>query len=150
MESLTNRLEDEAMKLISKIDELGGSPAAIERGYMQQEIMDAAYSYQKDIETGKRVIVGMNKFQVDEPRPTGLLRVDPSVGERQARKIADLKERRDNELVAQTLAALGAACRSDDNLMPYILDAVKAYATLGEICNVMRAEFGEYKQTVLL
>lgn len=150
VESLTNRLEDEAMKLISKIDELGGSPAAIERGYMQQEIMDAAYSYQKDIETGKRVIVGMNKFQVDEPRPTGLLRVDPSVGERQARKIADLKERRDNELVAQTLAALGAACRSDDNLMPYILDAVKAYATLGEICNVMRAEFGEYKQTVLL
>ncbi len=150
VESLTNKLEEEAMKLISKIDELGGSPSAIERGYMQQEIMDAAYNYQKDIETGKRVIVGMNKFQVDEPKPTGLLRVDPSVGERQAQKIAELKARRDNELVTKTLADLGAACRSNENLMPYILDAVKAYATLGEICNVMRAEFGEYKQTVLL
>ncbi len=150
VESLTNKLEEEAMKLISKIDELGGSPSAIERGYMQQEIMDAAYNYQKDIETGKRVIVGMNKFQVDEPKPTGLLRVDPSVGERQAQKIAELKARRDNALVEKTLADLGAACRSDENLMPYILDAVKAYATLGEICNVMRAEFGEYKQTVLL
>ncbi len=139
VESLTNKLEEEAMKLISKIDELGGSPSAIERGYMQQEIMDAAYNYQKDIETGKRVIVGMNKFQVDEPKPTGLLRVDPSVGERQAQKIAELKARRDNELVTKTLADLGAACRSNENLMPYILDAVKAYATLGEICNVMRA-----------
>ncbi len=150
VESLTSALEEEAMKLITKIDELGGSPAAIEKGYMQQEIMDSAYSYQKDIETGKRIIVGMNKFQVEEPKPTGLLKVDPSVGERQAQKIADLKARRDNDLVNQRLAELRKACNTDENLMPFILDAVRAYATLGEICNVMREEFGEYKQTVLL
>lgn len=150
VESLTSKLEEEAMKLITKIDDLGGSPAAIEKGYMQQEIMDAAYSYQKDIETGKRVIVGMNKFQVEEPKPTGLLKVDPSVGERQAQKIAELKAKRDNALVEKRLADLRAACNTDENLMPFILDAVRAYATLGEICNVMREEFGEYKQTVLL
>lgn len=112
--------------------------------------MDAAYSYQKDIETGKRIIVGMNKYQVEEPKPTGLLRVDMSVGEKQAQKIADLKAKRDNDAVAQKLAALRKACNSEENLMPFILDAVKAYATLGEICNVMRDEFGEYKQTVML
>lgn len=150
VESLTSALEEEAMKLITKIDELGGSPSAIEKGYMQQEIMDSAYIYQKDIETGKRIIVGMNKFQVEEPKPTGLLKVDPSVGERQAQKIADLKARRDNDLVNQRLSALRKACNTDENLMPFILDAVRAYATLGEICNVMREEFGEYKQTVLL
>lgn len=150
VESLTNSLEEAAMELIAKIDELGGSPSAIEKGYMQQEIMDAAYIYQKDIETGKRVIVGMNKFQVEEPKPTGLLKVDPSVGTRQAEKIAQLKAKRDNALVEQRLAELRKACNSDENLMPFILDAVRAYATLGEICNVMREEFGEYKQTVLL
>ncbi len=150
VEYLTDKLEEEAMNIISKIDELGGSPSAIERGYMQQEIMDAAYNYQKDIETGKRVIVGMNKFQVDEPKPTGLLRVDPSVEKKQSQKIAELKSKRDNEKVSKCLEELRTACNSDENLMPYILEAVKAYATLGEICNIMRAEFGEYKQTVLL
>ncbi|MDO4711498.1 MAG: methylmalonyl-CoA mutase family protein [Peptostreptococcaceae bacterium] len=150
VESMTNSLEEEAMKLINKIDDLGGSPSAIEKGYMQQEIMDAAYSYQKDIETGKRIIVGMNKFQVEEPKPTGLLKVDPSVGERQEAKIKALKEKRDNELVSKRLSELRSACNSEENLMPFILDAVRAYATLGEICNVMREEFGEYKQTVML
>lgn len=150
VEALTSQLEEAAMALIAKIDDLGGSPAAIEKGYIQQEIMDAAYSYQKDIENGKRVIVGMNKFQVEEPKPTGLLKVDASVGVRQAEKIAALKAKRDNALVEQRLAELRKACNSDDNLMPFILDAVRAYATLGEICNVMREEFGEYKQTVLL
>lgn len=138
------------MELISKIDDLGGSPSAIEKGYMQQEIMDAAYTYQKDIESGKRVIVGMNKFQVEEPKPTGLLRVDPIVGELQEKKISDLKEKRDSAKVEEKLSALKAACSTDENLMPYILDAVRAYATLGEICNVMRDVFGEYKQSVIL
>ena len=93
VESLTNQLEDAAMELINKIDDLGGSPSAIEKGYMQQEIMDASYTYQKEIESGKRIIVGMNKFQVEEPKPTGLLRVDPIVGELQENKIADLKQK---------------------------------------------------------
>ena len=150
VESLTNQLEDAAMELINKIDDLGGSPSAIEKGYMQQEIMDASYTYQKEIESGKRIIVGMNKFQVEEPKPTGLLRVDPIVGELQENKIADLKQKRDSQKVEQALASLKNACSTDENLMPYILDAVKAYATLGEICNVMRDVFGEYKQSVIL
>ena len=150
VESLTNQLEDAAMELINKIDDLGGSPSAIEKGYMQQEIMDASYTYQKEIESGKRIIVGMNKFQVEEPKPTGLLRVDPIVGELQENKIADLKQKRDSQKVEKALASLKNACSTDENLMPYILDAVKAYATLGEICNVMRDVFGEYKQSVIL
>ena len=112
--------------------------------------MDAAYTYQKEIESGERVIVGMNKFQVEEPKPTGLLRVDPAIGEMQSAKLKDLREERDNKLVDEKLSQLKAACSTDENLMPLILDAVKAYATLGEICNVMRDVFGEYKQTVLL
>ncbi len=150
VESLTNQLEDAAIELIEKIDDLGGSPSAIERGYMQQEIMDASYNYQKEIESCKRIIVGMNKFQVEEPKPTGLLRVDPMVGELQENKIAELKKKRDSEKTQKALSSLKKACGTDENLMPYILEAVRAYATLGEICNVMREVFGEYKQSVIL
>lgn len=150
VEAMTDALEKEIWTLIEKIDELGGAPAAIEKGYMQQEIMDAAYNYQKEIENGERIIVGMNKFQVEEPKPTGLLRVDPAIGEMQSEKLKKLRAARDNQKVEETLAKLKAACSTDENLMPLILDAVKSYATLGEICNVMRDVFGEYKQTVLL
>ena len=150
VESLTNSIEEEAMKIISKIDELGGAPSAIERGYIQQEIMDSAYKYQREIEDNKRIIVGVNKFQVEEESPKGLLKVDPIVGERQKQKIEELKNNRDNEKVSQTLEALRKACNSNENVMPYILDAVRAYATLGEVCGVMREEFGEYKQTVMI
>lgn len=150
VESLTSEIEEQAMELIAKIDDLGGSPSAIDKGFMQQEIMDAAYEYQKQVENGKEVIVGVNKFQVEEPSPTGLLRVDMSVGELQKNKIAATKSERDNAKVAQTLESLRIACEGEDNLMPFILDAVKAYATLGEICEVMRKIFGEYKQSVML
>lgn len=150
VEALTDQLEDAAMELINKIDDLGGSPSAIEKGYMQSEIMDASYQYQKEIESGQRVIVGMNKFQVEEPKPTGLLKVDPIVGELQEKKIADLKEKRDGQKVEEKLSALKNACSTDENLMPYILDAVREYATLGEICGVMREVFGEYKQSIVL
>lgn len=150
VEALTDALEKEATKLIECIDDLGGSPASIEKGYMQQEIMDASYQYQKEIETGKRIIVGVNKYQVEEKKPSGLLRVDPIVGELQCKKIEELKQRRDNQKVHDALEILKNACRTDENLMPHILKAVKEYATLGEICNVMREVFGEYKQTVIL
>lgn len=150
VESLTDQLEEKILKIIETIDALGGAPQAIEKGYMQQEIMDAAYTYQKEIENKERIIVGMNKFEVEEPKPTGLLRVDPAIGEMQTKKLEQLRARRDQALVDQTLAKLKAACSTDENLMPLILDAVNAYATLGEICNVMREVFGEYKQTVLL
>lgn len=150
VESLTSQIEEKAMELIAKIDELGGSPSAIDKGFMQQEIMDAAYEYQKQVENGKEVIVGVNKFQVEEPAPTGLLRVDMSVGELQKNKIETLKAQRDNVKVEETLVKLKEACQGEENLMPLILDAVKAYATLGEICEVMRSIFGEYKQSVML
>lgn len=150
VESLTNQIEEEALRLIEKIDELGGAPQAIEKGFIQQEIMDSAYRYQKEIENNDRIIVGVNKFQIEEEAPKGLLRVDPMVGERQKEKIKELKGRRDNDKVKQALEALRKACNSDENVMPYILDAVREYATLGEVCGVMREEFGEYKQTVMI
>lgn len=150
VESLTNKIEKESMKLIEKIDNLGGSPSAIDKGYMQQEIMESAYRYQKEIENDERVIVGMNKFKIEEGSPKGLLRVDPSVGERKKEKLKDLRNRRDNDLVKKNLENLRNACKGDDNLMPYILEAVNSYATLGELCGVMREEFGEYKQSVMI
>lgn len=150
IETMTKKIEDEAMKIITKIDDLGGSPSAIDKGYMQQEIMDAAYKYQREIEENQRVIVGVNKFQVKEESPKGLLRVDPSVGEGQKKKLATLRANRDNDKVKDTLDKLRAGCEGDANLMPLILDAVREYATLGEICNVMRDVFGEYQQSVMI
>ena len=136
--------------MIEKIDELGGAPSAIEKGFIQQEIMDSAYKYQKEIEKNEKIIVGVNKFQVEEEPPKGLLRVDPKVGVRQKGKIEALKEKRDNEKVKESLEALRKACDGNENIMPFILDAVESYATLGEICGIMREEFGEYKQTVMI
>lgn len=150
IETMTKKIEDEAMKLISKIDDLGGSPSAIDKGYMQQEIMDAAYKYQREIEENQRVIVGVNKFQVKEESPKGLLRVDPSVGEGQKKKLAELRANRDNDKVKAALDKLRTGCEGDANLMPLILEAVREYATLGEICNVMRDVFGEYQQSVMI
>ena len=150
IESLTDTIEKEAAKLISRIDDFGGAPAAIEKGFIQQEIMDAAYKYQKDIESGEKIIVGLNKYQIKEEPPRGLLRVDPAVEETQKESVTRLREKRDNAMVRETLEKLGTACRSSDNVMPFILDAVRAYATLGEICNVMRDVFGEYRQTIII
>ena len=150
IEAKTKDIEDKAMEFIKKIDELGGAPAAIEKGYIQEEIMDAAYDYQMDIERGDRVIVGMNKYIIKEDAPKDLLKVDPAVGQMQTDKINALKAKRDNAAVAEKLAALKAACSTDENLMPYIVDAVRAYGTLGEICGVMREVFGEYKQSIKL
>lgn len=150
VESLTDAIEAGAMEYIEKIDALGGAAEAIEKGYIQKEIMDSAYEYQKQVESGERIVVGMNKFQIKEEPPKGLLRVDPSVGERQKAKINQLKAERDNGLVQERLKALKEAAQGDANLMPYILDAVKAYCTLGEVCGVLREVFGEYQQSVIL
>lgn len=151
VESLTNKIEAEAMEYIKKIDDMGGAVVAIEKGYIQREIQDSAFKWQMDVEKSNRIIVGVNKFQVEEPPITGLLRVDASVGELQKKKLVDLKAKRDNKAVQETLAALEAACNDEHvNLMPLILDAVRAYATLGEICGVMRKVFGEYESHVNL
>jgi methylmalonyl-CoA mutase N-terminal domain/subunit len=150
VEAKTKEIMDKAMEYINKIDDLGGAPKAIDNGYIQQEIMDAAYFYQKEVETGDRIVVGMNKFQIEEAAPTGLLRVDPSVGEMQKQNLVELRAKRDNKLVEERLASLRTACEGTENVMPVILEAVKAYATLGEICGVMREVFGEYQQSVNL
>jgi len=150
VESLTDRIQKEAEAYIATIDGMGGAVKAIERGYIQQEIQDAAYTYQMDIESGERIVVGMNKFQVKEASPKGLLRVDPIVGEQQSGRLKKLRGGRDNIRVKAALGALRTAASGADNLMPPILEAVRAYATLGEICDEMRAVFGEYQQKVIL
>ena len=151
VEALTDQIEKEAWEYIKKIDEIGGAVTAIEKGYIQKEIQDSAYKWQMEVEKGNRVIVGVNKFQIEEKPVEGLLRVDSSVGELQKKKLADLRAKRDNAAVSDKLTALEAACQDEHaNLMPFILDAVKTYATLGEICGVMRKVFGEYESHVNL
>ena len=151
VEALTNQIEAEAWEYIKKIDEIGGAVTAIEKGYIQKEIQDSAYKWQMDVEKGNKVIVGVNKFQVEEKPVEGLLRVDASVGELQKQKLAKLRAERDNAAVTASLTALEAGCNDESvNLMPLILNAVKTYATLGEICGVMRKVFGEYESHVNL
>ncbi|MEN6297751.1 MAG: methylmalonyl-CoA mutase family protein [Rectinema sp.] len=149
VESLTDRIEKEALQYIKRIDDLGGAVKAIEQGYIQQEIQDSAYAWQMDVEKNERIIVGLNKFQVKENPPKGLLRVDPTVGEHQRQKLASLKANRSQNDVDSALASLRKAASGADNLMPPILEAVRAYATLGEICGVLREEFGEYRPNVM-
>ncbi len=146
IEAMTNAIYEEALEYIKKIDEMGGAVVAIEKGYIQKEIQESAYKWQMEVESGLRTIVGVNKFQVQEKPVEGLLKVDASVGVNQAKKTQDVRARRDNEAVTAALAALkeGAADESV-NLMPLILAAVRTYATLGEICNVLREVFGEYQ-----
>ena len=151
VEALTNKIEKEAWEYINKIDELGGAVEAIEKGYIQKEIQDSAYKWQMAVESGEKVIVGVNKFQVEEKPVEGLLKVDDSVGALQKKKLDELKARRDSEAVKAALANLEAGCKDESvNLMPLILEAVKTYATLGEICGVMRKVFGEYEAHVNL
>ena len=151
VEALTNKIEKEAWEYINKIDEIGGAVAAIEKGYIQKEIQDSAYKWQMDVESGARTIVGVNKFQQEEPAPEGLLKIDASVGIAQCERLAAMKAKRDNAAVEKALADLKAACEDEnENLMPHILNAVRTYATLGEICGVMRKVFGEYEAHVNL
>jgi methylmalonyl-CoA mutase N-terminal domain/subunit len=150
LEALTREIFERADEYINKIDDMGGAVSAIEQGYIQREIQDSAYKYQLDIEKEERIVVGLNRFQVEEEKPTNLLRVDPAVREAQIERLKKLKSERNNKKVNKSLSDLKQAAQVDDNLMPYILDAVKAYATLGEICNVLREVFGEYQQVSTL
>jgi methylmalonyl-CoA mutase N-terminal domain/subunit len=150
VEYLTDRVEAGAQEYIEKVDQMGGAVAAIEKGFIQKEIAASAYRFQREIEKGERVIVGLNRFQVaGEEKPTGLLKVDPAVGEKQVARLNELKSTRDNEAVRQALAELKTAAEGTVNLMPPILKAVKALATLGEICDTLRDVFGEYETTAV-
>ncbi|MFA7534211.1 MAG: methylmalonyl-CoA mutase family protein [Tissierellaceae bacterium] len=150
VESLTDRIEQEATKYIETIDELGGAPKAIEKGYIQKEIQNAAYRYQMEVESLDRIVVGVNKFHIEESEKKELLKVDKTVEINQREKLADLRKKRDNKEVERTLGVLKEKAETEENLMPYILDAVKAYGTLGEIADVLREVFGEYEQSVIL
>ncbi|MBW2305349.1 MAG: methylmalonyl-CoA mutase family protein [Deltaproteobacteria bacterium] len=150
IERLTNEIEEMAHEYIRKIDDIGGAPVAIERGYIQQEIQEAAYRYQKDVEAGRRPVVGVNKFVQEEAPPKGLLKVNPAVRERQIKMLEILRRERDTDAVERCLDAIRQAAGGSDNLMPRILDAVHVRATLGEICDAMRDVFGEYKSTYTL
>ncbi len=143
VEYLTNSIEEQAWDYIRRIDVLGGSVRAIEHGFMQAEIEQAAYAYQRDLEEERTIVVGVNRFTLEHEERPALLRVDPEVGERQRAKLASLRRRRDNERVQQVLTALERGAAGTENLMPLIIAAVEAYATLGEISDAMRHVFGE-------
>lgn len=148
IETLTDKIEKEAYDYIDKIDRMGGAVAAIEQGYMQQEMAAHAYEYQHEVELGKRTVIGVNKFNDSKKlEEQDVLTADLSVGERQIARLEKMKAARDNEAVKAALEKLREAAKGTENLMPYLIDAVKTYATLGEICGVLREEFGEYKQS---
>ena len=150
IESMTSEICEKAEEYIKKIDDIGGAVTAIEQGYVQREIQDSAYKYQREIEQKERVVIGLNKFQVEEEKPTNLLRVDPSVRVDQIERLKELKSGRDETGVQKSLANLKQRAEGNDNLLPHILEAVKTYATLGEICDVLREVFGEYQQVSTL
>jgi methylmalonyl-CoA mutase N-terminal domain/subunit len=146
VEYLTNELERQAREYLERIEAMGGAVRAIETGWMQQEIQAASWAYQQDVESGREVVVGVNRFRSeDEAEPKLIFRVDPRLAEAQLRRLEALRRERDAAAVARSLARLRAAAESDDNLMPPILEAVKSYATLGEICGVLREVFGDYR-----
>lgn len=148
VETLTDKIEKEAYDYIDKIDRMGGAVAAIEQGYMQQEMAAHAYEYQHEVELGKRTVIGVNKFNDSKKlAEQDVLTADLSVGERQIARLEKMKAARDNKAVKAALEKLREAAKGTENLMPYLIDAVKTYATLGEICGVLREEFGEYKQS---
>ncbi len=150
IESLTTRLEEEALAYIEHIDSMGGMLRAIEQGYIQQEIQRSAYEYQKAVEQERLVVVGVNEHRLSEEQPMAIMRVDQRVTEAQLHKLAALRRRRDNDRVAAVLERLREAARGTTNLVPIIVEAVECYATLGEISDALRGEFGEYNEKVML
>ncbi|MBN2148722.1 MAG: methylmalonyl-CoA mutase family protein [Anaerolineales bacterium] len=144
VEHLTDEIEKRAMQYIHKIDEMGGALKAIEQGYIQAEIQDAAYHYQQTIEREEQIVVGLNAFQVDEKMALERLKVDPSIEENQKSRLAALRSHRDNQKVSELLAQLDASARSDENLMPLFITCVENNITLGEICGLLRRIWGEY------
>ena len=149
IEALTDRLEAEANKYIARIDELGGMVAAIEQGYPQREIQNSAYSYQLEIEKKQRTIVGLNDFVQDAP-PVPVMKIDPQIERAQVDRLRAVRAKRDEQAYAEALRKVEAAAKGTDNLLPFILDAVKASATVGEIAGVLRRTWGEHVETLVL
>jgi methylmalonyl-CoA mutase N-terminal domain/subunit len=150
VEDLTNRIEAEAREYIETIDKLGGALVALERGFQQREIQESAYRFQRQVEEKQRVVVGVNDFRVEEEEPSGLLRIDPSIGLRQLERLAALRASRDNNRVTALLSGLDSAARSTENLMPHIIECVENRATLGEVSHTLRGAWGEHRETVVV
>ncbi len=149
IETLTNQIEKGVLVYLRRIDEMGGMVRAIEEGYPQREIQNTAYEYQLDIEHKHRTIVGLNAY-VQDSAPIPVLKVNPKIEEEQVARLAAFKNTRNKAAHAAALSRVEAAAKSTDNLMPIILDAVKAHATVGEISNVLRAEWGEHREVLVL
>jgi len=151
IEALTNEMEERATEYIQKIDDMGGVIAAIERGFFQREIADSAYKYQTEIDERKRTIVGVNEYRIEgDEYPMEILRISPKVEEEQVAGLQRLKRERDKRKVKEALEKLHYSAEKNQNLMPIIIEAVKAYATLGEICDTLRRVYGEYKELIVI
>jgi methylmalonyl-CoA mutase N-terminal domain/subunit len=150
IEWLTNQIEEGIQKYLDKIDEMGGVLAAIKNGYIQREIMRSAYDYQRAVDSGEQVIVGVNKFTTEEERTPPLLEIDEAVEKKQIERLKKLKQERDDERVSQVLNKVRQVAQSDENVMPVLIEAVKAYATVGEISSVLRDVFGEYREPSII
>jgi methylmalonyl-CoA mutase N-terminal domain/subunit len=156
VESLTDEVEDKAMAYIEEIKEMGdgsvrdGVLEGIEQGYFHREIQDASYEYQERVEAGEETVVGVNEYEIEEDTKPDILKVDEDVQERQRRRLVNVKDERDDAAVEAALDDLRDAIESDENVMPAIVDAVKAYATMGEIMNVFEAEYGSYQETATI
>ncbi|MGI8734758.1 MAG: acyl-CoA mutase large subunit family protein [Pyrinomonadaceae bacterium] len=150
IEQLTDEIESRAAEYLKKIDEMGGMLRAIETGYVQREIQESAYRYQREIESGDAIVVGVNRFQVDEESSPSLLTVDPAVEQNQIGRLRELRQRRDNARTEAALTTLERAASGSDNLLPHILTAVESYATVGEVSHRLRRVWGEYRESVNL
>ena len=146
VESLTNQLEAGAFEYIGRIEELGGTVAAIENGFQMREIGDSAFQHRREVETGSRTIVGVNKYVTDTPPIQGLMRVDKEAARHQIQRLERLRRERDDAGVRAALSRLESVARGIDNTVPAILECVESYCTLGEICQVFRDVFGEQKE----
>jgi methylmalonyl-CoA mutase N-terminal domain/subunit len=147
LEELTNRLEAEAYRYFQLIDELGGMVAAIEQNYPQREIAEAAFRYQSEVESGERVVVGVNRYEADEEEPIPILRIDPALEERQVQRLQAMRAARDPGPVESRLAALRGAAAGDENLMPPLIAAAQAQVTMGEMCDTLRDVWGTWRET---
>jgi methylmalonyl-CoA mutase N-terminal domain/subunit len=147
VESLTDRIEQEAYAYFDRIERLGGVVAALEQNFFQREIAEASFRYQQEVEAGERVVVGVNAFQLEDEAPLELLRIPPSVERRQTERLEAVRARRDDAAVVRALGALQQAAATDENTMPHLVEAARAYATEGEICDALRAVWGVYRET---
>ncbi|MBI4412369.1 MAG: methylmalonyl-CoA mutase, partial [Deltaproteobacteria bacterium] len=150
IENLTDTIEKKAHEYIERIDRMGGSVRAIEKGYIQQEIQNSAYDYQRNIEEKKLIIVGVNEFRTEEPPTRDILKVDAALEKKQVERLKKTRESRDNQAVQSALEKIRQTAKGKENLMPQIITAVKCHATLGEISNALREVFGVYKENIVI